>query len=106
MRVSGGTVPLGTHGGPRPDGDVVVGVRPEDLSLMPDGPLSASVTIVELLGADVQVISGLPDGTRVVVRQDAHHPKPNIGESIRIGLGPDARPTMFDATSGHRLEAE
>jgi len=104
VRVSGGTVPLVPHGGPQPGERVVVGVRPEDLVVSPDGTLSATVTIVELLGAEVQVICALPDGTRVVVRRDAHLAKPHIGEEIRVGLGPQAQPTLFGAASGERME--
>ncbi len=51
--------------------DVVLGLRPEAVHLSPDGPIAASVVIVELLGAETHVICATETGTRLIVRQSA-----------------------------------
>ena len=94
--------------------DVVLGLRPEALSLAGDGAesgsgggggsIGASVVIVELLGAETHVICTTETGTRIIVRQGAASPKPKIGESVRIAVSPDPRAYhLFDATTGERL---
>lgn len=81
---------------------LVVGVRPEHLALSPDGSVAARVLIVELLGAEVQVLCTLPDGTHVVVRQDAGRGRPRQGEPVRLACA-DGALHLFDAASGERL---
>ncbi len=49
--------------------DVVLGLRPESLHLSADGPIAASVLIVELLGAETHVICHTETGARIIVRQ-------------------------------------
>jgi multiple sugar transport system ATP-binding protein len=85
--------------------DVVLGLRPEALSLSPNGEIRASVIIVELLGAETHVICHTEDGTRLIVRQSAAATKPAIGESVRIAVDGDERSYhLFEATGdGHRL---
>jgi multiple sugar transport system ATP-binding protein len=94
--------------------DVVLGLRPEALSLAGDGAesgsgggggsIGASVVIVELLGAETHVICTTETGTRIIVRQGAAAPKPKIGEAVRIAVSPDPRAYhLFDATTGERL---
>jgi multiple sugar transport system ATP-binding protein len=82
---------------------VVVGVRPEALTLDPEGTFGATVSIVELLGAEVHVITQVEDGTRVVVRQEVARPRPRIGERVRIRTI-DEDLTLFDATTTARIE--
>jgi multiple sugar transport system ATP-binding protein len=104
VAVSGGTVPLTAEGAALAASapTVTVGIRPEALSLDPAGSLAASVVIVEALGAEAHVISRVPDGTRVVVRQGAGYPRPAIGEMVRIAV--DAAEThFFDGVTGIRL---
>jgi multiple sugar transport system ATP-binding protein len=85
--------------------DVVLGLRPESLSLSGEGgSIGASVVIVELLGAETHVICSTETGTRIIVRQGAASPKPKIGESVRIAVSPDPRAYhLFDPTTGERL---
>ncbi len=61
--------------------DVVLGLRPEALSLSPDGEIAASVIIVELLGAETHVICNTEDGTRLIVRQAAGRPSPALART-------------------------
>ncbi len=84
--------------------DVVLGLRPESLSLSGDGVIAATVVIVELLGAETHVICATETGTRLIVRQSAAAAKPAIGEAVRIGVDADPRAYhLFDAASGVRL---
>jgi multiple sugar transport system ATP-binding protein len=83
--------------------DVVVGVRPEALTLDPAGSFGATVSIVELLGAEVHVITQVDDGSRVVVRQEVGRPRPRIGDRVRVRTVGDAL-NLFDAGVGNRIE--
>ncbi len=84
--------------------DVVLGVRPESLHLSADGPISASVIIVEILGAETHVICHTETGARIIVRQGANESKPALGETVRIAVDPDPNAFhFFDATTGARL---
>ncbi|HEY6473159.1 MAG TPA: ABC transporter ATP-binding protein [Acidimicrobiales bacterium] len=90
--------------------DVVLGLRPESLSLTGvgegggGGSIGASVVIVELLGAETHVICTTETGTRIIVRQSAAAPKPKIGEAVRIAVSADPRAYhLFDVTTGERL---
>jgi multiple sugar transport system ATP-binding protein len=109
VEVSGGALPLppdlsaaATAG----DGDVVLGLRPESLRIDPQGLLTATVTIVELLGAETHVICQTDDGSRVIVRQGAQATRPGPNERIRIAVDPE--PTaihLFSAATTMRLGA-
>ena len=81
---------------------VTVGIRPEALALTPSGALEARVVIVELLGAEVQVLCVLADASQMVVRQDASSGRPTAGASVRIAVDPTAV-HLFDGESGERL---
>ncbi len=103
----GASVPLppAVAGAVRGSGpDVVLGLRPEALHLAQDGSISATVVIVELLGAETHVICHTETGARVIVRQGANAAKPGLGEPVRIGVDtdPDAY-HLFDAGTGDRL---
>ena len=59
---------------------VVVGVRPEHLLLADDGIVPATVTVVESLGHERNIVCRLDDGTLVITRQDMDAPPPGVGE--------------------------
>jgi multiple sugar transport system ATP-binding protein len=109
VEVAGGVVPFPSTLRASSLGDagaVILGVRPESLSLDPDGPLHADVTIVELLGAETHVICRTPDGSRLIVRQSARAAKPAPNDQVRIAVDPDpAAMHLFDATTTQRLIA-
>jgi multiple sugar transport system ATP-binding protein len=82
--------------------EVVVGVRPEDVSLAPTG-LGAVVTVVESLGHERHVVCRLDDGQMVIVRQPSDEPVP--AEQEHVTLAADASDLhVFDAGSGARIE--
>ena len=107
IEVSGGAIPFPPTfraSGTGDPSEVILGLRPESVRLDPEGPLHAEVTIVELLGAETHVICRTPDGSRVIVRQSAHAPKPAPNDQVRISV--DADPSalhLFDATTTQRL---
>jgi multiple sugar transport system ATP-binding protein len=108
LHLAGGTIALSPEqaaAARRAGTNIVVGVRPEALRIDPQGPIAATVTIVELLGAETHVVCTTEDGTRIIVRQDAQAAKPAQHESVRIAL--DAHPTavhLFDAVTTERLD--
>ena len=105
ITVSGGTVPVppGTSVPGGPGTEVVFGVRPENLTLGPAGSVAASVTIVELLGAEAHVICRLGDGTRLVIRQESGTVRPAIGESVQVAIDPGSG-HLFAGPGGERVE--
>jgi ABC-type sugar transport system ATPase subunit len=66
------------------DGEIVLGVRPEDVSVCPDGTpgqLSGVVELGERIGGDVYLNVRMPEGSTIVVSVDASH-KVGEGESL------------------------
>ena len=109
VALPGSSVPLPVEVASRVRGtgpDVVLGLRPEALRLSPDGPIAATVIIVELLGAETHVICHTETGARIIVRQAASAAKPAIGEAVRIAVDDDPRAYhLFDSSTGERLGA-
>ena len=104
VRTSAGTVELPAARDVPSGAAVVLGARPEALSLDMGGTLAATVLLVEALGSEVHVICALADGTRCVVRRATALPRPAIAEAVRIAVDPKGA-TLFDAVSGRRLAA-
>jgi multiple sugar transport system ATP-binding protein len=84
--------------------EVVLGVRPEDLRIDREG-VDATVTVIESLGHERQVVCRLPDDTFVIVRRAANLPVPDIGEGVRLAADADAL-HLFDPTTGARVGDE
>jgi sn-glycerol 3-phosphate transport system ATP-binding protein len=120
-RVDAGDLVLEVPG--TPDGELVVGVRPEALRLLTGGTkeqaLQVRVEVVELLGHETIVYgsirghrvatgstgAGIPslpsDRAIVIARLDARH-QPAVGETITLGMSlEDVH--LFDAESGEPL---
>ncbi len=104
----GEPLPLPEHLAAAPDGDAVVGVRPEDVALAEEGPgLRARVAVCEPLGAETIVTADvLPAGAdpavAVVVARIAGGAVP--AEESEAVLRPDpARLHLFAAPGGERL---
>jgi multiple sugar transport system ATP-binding protein len=79
--------------------DVTTGIRPEDLFLSDDGPVTADVTHVEHLGSDTNVIAMMQDH-QITARLFGQH-QVVAGQTIRFGYEP-SRVYRFD-TDGARL---
>ncbi|MFI6265651.1 ABC transporter ATP-binding protein [Micromonospora sp. NPDC051006] len=80
--------------------DDTLGVRPEDLSLDPDGPVAATVEAVEALGSEAVLLTRCDEGTRLTVRTG---PRPGVwpGDQVRLRADP-GRIHRFDADTGRR----
>lgn len=87
---------------------VTLGVRPEDLDLVPAGSgLAVDVDVVEELGADAYVYGRSTVGgseQHMVIRVDGRKP-PRGGDSIHV-VPREGHVHLFDAESGLRLGAE
>ncbi len=82
---------------------LVVGIRPEHLSINGTGELTVKVALVEDLGSDSYVYGGLaedPGSSSVIVRCGRDHPRP--GEVVRVGADL-SHLHLFDAGSGIRV---
>jgi multiple sugar transport system ATP-binding protein len=83
---------------------VVVGVRPEHLSLAREGIVPATVTVIESLGYERNIACRLDDGTLIITRQDIDAPKPAVGETVRLTTE-EQHLHVFAATTGDRVDA-
>ena len=79
--------------------DITTGIRPEDLFLSDDGPISAQITHVEHLGGDTNVIAQMQDH-QITARLFGQH-QVAAGQPVRFGYAAD-RTYRFDP-KGSRL---
>ncbi len=108
VRIPGGVVefpaPLGAALERRGLERVVLGVRPEDLTIGDVGPIKATVSVIESLGHERHVICRLDDGQLIIARQAANVAPP--AEASEVHLATDAsRLHVFDADSEERVDA-
>ncbi|UVC09457.1 sn-glycerol-3-phosphate ABC transporter ATP-binding protein UgpC [Rhizobium sp. TH2] len=105
VREVGGKIEAGLPGGGRLALDmpasakgataVELGVRPEDMSIDPDGPLEAVIDVVEQLGGETLLYCRLADEQALVAKltgQSSH----KSGDRLRFGMS-DERLHLFDA---------
>jgi multiple sugar transport system ATP-binding protein len=93
---AGQNVPLSAR-----NGDVVLGVRPDDLTLEGGTPLiSGEVTVREPLGPETLIYVATPEG-EVIAKADGRTP-PEIGATVSLSADP-ANLHLFDAASGAAL---
>jgi ABC-type sugar transport system ATPase subunit len=85
--------------------DVVIGVRPEHLTLGPDGPVGLTVSVVESLGHERHIVCRLEDGQMVIVRQPARGagPAPDLDAQLRLTADPEQL-HLFDPATEQRVE--
>jgi sn-glycerol 3-phosphate transport system ATP-binding protein len=82
-----------------PEGEVTVGIRPEDIIADPQGPLSLQIDLVEELGAH-RLLHGRLGGQPLSVHVGKDSPVQT--GLLQVALKPDAV-TLFDLTTGARL---
>ena len=87
--------PLGAKG-------ATLGIRPEHLRVAADGQIKGTVTHVERLGGDTNLLVSTEAGDTVTVRLFGQHDQ-RVGQSITLGYDP-AHAYAFD-TEGRRLRA-
>ena len=98
-----------------PTGEVLVGVRPEHLAVLPTGDTAGGLAVrvlnVEELGHERHILceaigaGAAGVGKQLIVRQPAgeSHSTVTVGATLRVGAaGDDVH--LFDATSGERIE--
>jgi ABC-type sugar transport system ATPase subunit len=98
VETAAGAVPVANTGSA--SGDVVVGVRPEALTLG-GTDLRATVLNVELLGHERHVVCQVAD-QRWTIRQSSHEPLSAVGDEIGIGVDP-ADVHLFDRVTTDRV---
>jgi multiple sugar transport system ATP-binding protein len=107
MAVSGGRLPLTPEHAAalRRLGmtEVVVGVRPEALTLDPAGTVAATVSLVESLGHEQHVACRLPDGQLVMIRLGRQRVVLQTGENVRLSAAAELH--LFDPSTGDRIDA-
>ncbi len=82
---------------------IVVGIRPEDLTISDHGALSGEVSTIEPLGAETLITVRLDERAGEAVVRAGRNATCHIGE--RINLAVDATAVhLFDEESGHRIE--
>ncbi len=94
--------PLATAVTMRGLGEVVIGVRPEDIRFDGSEGITARVTVVESLGHERHVVCRLLDNQLVIVRQNSHDRAPAVGETAYLVAEPAAL-HVFDPT-GDRVD--
>jgi multiple sugar transport system ATP-binding protein len=87
----------------RENGQIVLGVRPQDISIAGDGDgiARAEVAVVEPMGSEQVVYAILPSGSRLIAVAPAT-PIVKAGETISIRVKGEAG-HLFDPDSGNRL---
>jgi len=84
--------------------EVIMGVRPEELTVSKDGPgLSGSVSNVDLLGSISYVTVAV--GKTSLTIQVPGRPDIEIGDQARVGFHPETV-LLFDAKSGRRIDVK
>ncbi len=79
---------------------VLLGVRPEHLSVRPGGTFALTVDLVEALGADTLVYATLADGTAFTARLDGAQV---VARGDNLALSPTQALHVFDAETGKRV---
>jgi len=102
VEVAGGVrIPVRVRPGAASPGDgVTLGLRPELLTVAPDGPIAGRVEVVEQLGSTQLAYATLADGTPAVAELRDRRP-PAVGSDARFAVGPGIR-HVFDA-QGHAI---
>ena len=84
---------------------ITLGVRPEHLALAADGPVEATVTLVESLGHERLVVCSVADGTLVIVRLDSDASVPAVGSVVRLTATLE-HVHLFDSETARRVEPD
>ena len=82
--------------------EYLVGVRPEHVLVSSGAGIAATVRVVEQLGHETLLICDT-DGSRVVVRQDAAAPLPDVGAEIVLDAA-EAHRHRFDPRTERRID--
>nr|WP_321981289.1 ABC transporter ATP-binding protein [uncultured Cohaesibacter sp.] len=84
------------------DGDIILGLRPENITLVENGPLQGRVTRVDYLGGHTLLDVELSDGSRLRVADEEGPLVPAVGDALQLSIAPQ-KIHLFKAESGERL---
>ena len=76
-------------------GPAIAAIRPEDLTVTPDGPIAATVEAAEYRGRDFYGFARATDGTELFFRSDT---RVHAGETVRLSAPPER--ILVYATAG------
>jgi multiple sugar transport system ATP-binding protein len=82
------SLPGDTARGPA-SGDVIVGIRPEHIELVPKGGIGASLRLAEYLGSETMFYAALKDGSDISVKADGLT-KGVVGKDLSLSFPPEA----------------
>lgn len=87
-----------------PDQEVIVGVRPEGFILQEDGPLTCSLSRVEVMGRDISVVSTHTCSENAAIRSiiNAENSVDPEAETVRFALKP-RKLFLFAPETGERI---
>lgn len=80
-----------------------LGVRPEHLRLGADGPLRATVSVIESLGHERHVFCRLSTDEVLIARFPSDAPVPGEGSAVRLAAEAEHL-HLFDTDTGQRIE--
>ncbi|HUC06291.1 MAG TPA: ABC transporter ATP-binding protein [Acidimicrobiales bacterium] len=83
-------------------GEVLIGMRPEDLTIAATGTMRAAVSLVEQVGHERHIGCRLPDGQLIWVRAAPVGPPPRVGDEVGLVAGPVAH--LFDPATTLRID--
>jgi len=92
-------LPADRVGGPP---GLTIGVRPEHMRLAIDGRIQATVTHVENLGSDTNVLADIGDGAQITVRLFGQH---SVTPDAPIGIDFDDAEALYFNAEGQRVNA-
>ncbi len=108
VRLRGGTIPLPSALAgvvrERDLSELIVGVRPEHVTMSADGFIEATVVVVESLGHERHVICDVAGPPFVIVRQSIDEQPPAESDIVRLSTEADSL-HVFDAETGERIDA-
>ena len=86
------------------DGEVWAAIRPEGFVLDADGPLSCSLTEVEVMGRDITVVTSHPCADQVEIRSiiSAENSLQISGDTVRFSIKPN-KLFLFSVSDGKRI---
>ena len=101
--MAGGTIPAPTRSTALPT-EIVVGVRPERLSIGEDGGpgVRVKLRVVEALGSEQHLVCDAEDGTTVIARLDPDEVAPTEGATVTLVADADHL-HLFDPATTERI---
>ena len=98
--VPGGRVMLAPNTAVQPGQRVILGLRPTDVTVQPDGPIRGKTLLLERMGHDAQLCAQYGDRQFLAIVDKAQ--RFDTGADVAFGIAPE-KVHVFDATTEKRL---